>query len=129
MQTSLPKRDVIIINVAPRMTCRRLKSGAFLPTREKHTLTICIYYFLPHSYIPLAHISRSLAMAAERREIIETDDSGNITATYVQTAWSKASLGRVDVIYPRETKAVWQRVLDVFLPAGYPHSVTSDYLE
>jgi hypothetical protein len=71
----------------------------------------------------------SLAMAAERREIIETDESGNITATYVQTAWSKASLGRVDVIYPRETKAVWQRVLDVFLPAGYPHSVTSDYLE
>lgn len=70
-----------------------------------------------------------LAMAAERREIVETDEAGNITATYVQTAWSKSSLGRVDVIYPRETKAVWQRVLDVFLPAGYPHSVTSDYLE
>lgn len=68
-------------------------------------------------------------MTAQRCKIVETDEAGNITATYVQTAQSKELLARVDVIYPRETRPIWQRVLDIFLPAGYPHSVTSDYLE
>jgi hypothetical protein len=101
------------------------ESGAFQHERSMHQQ----FAYIISSLTCTSHLLISLAMAAERREIIETDDSGNITATYVQTAWSKASLGRVDVIYPQETKAVWQRVLDVFLPAGYPHSVTSDYLE
>lgn len=26
-------------------------------------------------------------------------------------------------------KALWQQCIDIFLPAGYPHSVTDDYLE
>lgn len=30
---------------------------------------------------------------------------------------------------PKRTKSPCQRALDVFLPAGYPHSVTDDYLE
>jgi hypothetical protein len=68
-------------------------------------------------------------MAPQWCEIVESDEAGNITATYVQTAGSKESLGRVDVIQPRETKLLWQKVLDIFLPSGYPHSVTDDYLE
>lgn len=68
-------------------------------------------------------------MAAQRCEVVETDEAGNVTATYVQTAGSKESLARVDVVQPQETKVLWQKVLDIFLPSGYPHSVTDDYLE
>jgi hypothetical protein len=68
-------------------------------------------------------------MAAQRFEVVETDEAGNVTATYVQTVRSKESLGRVDVIKPQDTKALWQKMLDIFLPSGYPHSVTDDYLE
>lgn len=35
----------------------------------------------------------------------------------------------MDVILPERTKSYWQQLLDVFLPAGYPQSVTEDYLE
>lgn len=68
-------------------------------------------------------------MAAQRYEVVETDEAGNVTATYVQTAGSKENTGRVDVIKPQDTKAFWQKTLDIFLPSGYPHSVTDDYLE
>lgn len=68
-------------------------------------------------------------MAAYQCEVIETDEAGNVTATYVQTVGSNESLGRVDVIQPKDTKALWQKTLDIFLPSGYPHSVTDDYLE
>jgi hypothetical protein len=68
-------------------------------------------------------------MAAQRCEVVETDEAGNVTATYVQTAGSKEILGRVDVMKPQDTKALWQKTLDIFLPSGYPHSVTDDYLE
>jgi hypothetical protein len=68
-------------------------------------------------------------MAAQQCEIVETDEAGNVTATYVQTAGSKESLGRVDIIQPQDTKVLWQKTLDIFLPSGYPHSVTDDYLE
>ena len=30
---------------------------------------------------------------------------------------------------PRNPKSAVQRLVDVFMPAGYPHSVTEDYLE
>lgn len=30
---------------------------------------------------------------------------------------------------PEDAKSFPQRLLDVFLPAGYPHSVTEDYLQ
>lgn len=68
-------------------------------------------------------------MAAYQCEAVETDEAGNVTATYVQTVGSNESLGRVDVIQPKDTKALWQKTLDIFLPSGYPHSVTDDYLE
>lgn len=68
-------------------------------------------------------------MTAQNCEVVETDEAGNVTATYVQTAWSKESLGRVDVIKTQDTRALWQKVLDVFLPSGYPNSVADDYLE
>jgi hypothetical protein len=68
-------------------------------------------------------------MAAHQCEVVETDEAGNVTATYVQTAGLKESLSRVDVIQPKDTKVLWQKTLDIFLPSGYPHSVTDDYLE
>ena len=68
-------------------------------------------------------------MATQRCEVVETDEAGNVTATYVQTAGSKESLSRVDVIQPQDTKVLWQKTLDIFFPSGYPHSVTDDYLE
>jgi hypothetical protein len=30
---------------------------------------------------------------------------------------------------PRETKSYAQKVLDVFLPVGYPQSVSEDYIQ
>ncbi|KAF2166850.1 hypothetical protein M409DRAFT_22903 [Zasmidium cellare ATCC 36951] len=59
--------------------------------------------------------------------ITEFDEAGNVTATYVQS--EGGSQGRVDVIPPSDSKSLWQKGLDVFLPVGYPHSVTHDYLE
>ncbi|KAL1635477.1 hypothetical protein SLS58_010234 [Diplodia intermedia] len=55
-------------------------------------------------------------------ELVEYDDAGNTTATYVETG------PRIDVILPDQQKSLLLRLLDVFLPAGYPHSVTEDYL-
>ena len=69
-------------------------------------------------------------MATSSLEIVETDDAGIVTATYVQSSTGVSTgASRVDVILPKESKSPWQKMLDIFLPAGYPHSVTSDYLE
>ncbi|KAF1849955.1 DUF647-domain-containing protein [Cucurbitaria berberidis CBS 394.84] len=57
-------------------------------------------------------------------EIVERDEAGNITTTYLASGGS-----RVDVIRPKETKSYVQQVLDVFLPAGFPQSVTEDYIQ
>lgn len=67
-------------------------------------------------------------MAEKRIKITEHDDAGNLVATYVQSANDEGKV-RVDTILPEVTKSPWQSLLDVFLPAGYPHSVTDDYLE
>lgn len=66
-----------------------------------------------------------------KMEITEYDESGNLTTTYVESRVSQQQAGgsRVDVILPERTKSYWQQLLDVFLPAGYPQSVTEDYLE
>lgn len=74
-------------------------------------------------------LERPAQMAAANYEIVETDEAGHITATYVQSGATKDASSRVDVILPAQSKSPWQKVLDVFLPAGYPQSVTSDYLE
>lgn len=68
-------------------------------------------------------------MAATQYEIVETDEAGAVTATYVQSSSMGGGNSRVDVILPDQSKSPWQKVLDVFLPAGYPHSVTGDYLQ
>ncbi|KAL1383262.1 vitamin B6 photo-protection and homoeostasis-domain-containing protein [Phyllosticta capitalensis] len=57
-------------------------------------------------------------------EVIEYDDAGNVITTYVESGDNN----RVDVILPEERKNVFQHTLDIFLPAGYPQSVTEDYL-
>ncbi|KAF2117712.1 vitamin B6 photo-protection and homoeostasis-domain-containing protein [Lophiotrema nucula] len=62
-------------------------------------------------------------------EIVERDEAGNIVASYVESRSEKReSSSRVDVILPKETKSYSQQLLDVFLPAGYPSSVTEDYI-
>ncbi|KAK5114972.1 hypothetical protein LTR85_010010 [Meristemomyces frigidus] len=68
-------------------------------------------------------------MADKRFEITEHDDAGNITATYVSSPTNTKGTSRVDIILPEKIKSPWQRLLDVFLPAGFPHSVTDDYVQ
>ncbi|KAI5379889.1 hypothetical protein J4E82_001434 [Alternaria postmessia] len=57
-------------------------------------------------------------------EIAERDEAGNLVLEYLAEAHGT----RVDVIYPKEAKSYAQRLLGVFLPAGYPQSVTEDYI-
>ncbi|KAF7571437.1 hypothetical protein PtrM4_089370 [Pyrenophora tritici-repentis] len=66
-------------------------------------------------------------------EIIEKDEAGNVTATYVRDdAVGKKGAGaggeRVDVIVPQASKNYAHQLLDVFLPTGFPASVTDDYI-
>ncbi|KAI4098883.1 MAG: hypothetical protein L6R37_006246 [Teloschistes peruensis] len=56
-------------------------------------------------------------------EIRERDEAGNLTATYIGSSTDQGK-NRLDII----THNLWTRVLAVFLPAGYPHSVTEDYM-
>ncbi|KAL8636840.1 MAG: hypothetical protein Q9228_005814 [Teloschistes exilis] len=60
-------------------------------------------------------------------EIHERDEAGNLTATYIGSSTDQGK-NRLDIIYPTQTHNLWTRVLAVFLPAGYPHSVTEDYM-
>jgi len=68
-------------------------------------------------------------MSEKKIEIVERDEAGNIATIYVQSTSANGDLIRVDVVLPEKTKTVGQRLLEVFLPAGYPHSVTSDYTQ
>ncbi|EYE99468.1 RUS1 family protein [Aspergillus ruber CBS 135680] len=81
-------------------------------------------------------------MASNNRNaitLVETDEVNHPTATYVYTKSQKqsrngAQTGRIDHIPPTTAPSSWSRAKlmsflgDVFLPAGYPHSVTDDYL-
>ncbi|KAF4168736.1 hypothetical protein CNMCM6936_001156 [Aspergillus lentulus] len=75
----------------------------------------------------------------------EVDETNNPTATYVYSETqehpnnphekSLSKRGRVDVMHPSSTPpSTWSLMtfvnllVDVFLPSGYPHSVTDDYL-
>ncbi|KAF1921931.1 vitamin B6 photo-protection and homoeostasis-domain-containing protein [Ampelomyces quisqualis] len=51
-------------------------------------------------------------------EIVERDEAGMVAKMYVAAGEGR----RVDVIVPQRTKSYVQRVVDVFLPAGYPGS-------
>ncbi|KXT17603.1 hypothetical protein AC579_10133 [Pseudocercospora musae] len=72
-------------------------------------------------------------MAAQSLRITEYDEADTVTATYVQSQGKSQGLSRVDVIPPKDLKSLadtaWNRAVDVFLPVGYPHSVSDDYLE
>ncbi|CAI6338579.1 unnamed protein product [Periconia digitata] len=61
-------------------------------------------------------------------ELVERDDAGNVTSTYIEST-SSESKSRVDIVLPAESKGRVQRLMDVFLPAGYPQSVTEDYIQ
>ncbi|OBR13480.1 Duf647 domain-containing protein [Colletotrichum higginsianum IMI 349063] len=65
--------------------------------------------------------SRSASLA-----IAEYDKAGNLKAKYVESA-SRIGPSRVDVLLPFKRKKPWLRLLEIFLPDGYPHSVTEDY--
>ncbi|KAL5120508.1 hypothetical protein ACEQ8H_001526 [Pleosporales sp. CAS-2024a] len=56
-------------------------------------------------------------------EIVERDEAGSLTTTYIVSGG-----GRIDVMKPEQRKSYAQLVLDVFLPAGYPQSVSEDYI-
>jgi hypothetical protein len=59
-------------------------------------------------------------------EVGEYDKAGSLKATYVESG-NGTSASRVDRILPIERRRLWRRLLNVFLPDGYPHSVTDDY--
>ncbi|KXT03658.1 hypothetical protein AC578_5179 [Pseudocercospora eumusae] len=65
--------------------------------------------------------------------ITEYDEADTVTGTYVQSEGKSQGLSRVDVIPPQDLKSLsqtaWNRAVDVFLPVGFPHSVSEDYLE
>ena len=56
-------------------------------------------------------------------EIKETDEVGRPTATYLVSSASS----RVDIVPSTNQLSLAQRLLAIFLPAGYPHTVSSDY--
>ncbi|CAI7614749.1 unnamed protein product [Penicillium glandicola] len=83
-----------------------------------------------------SHISET-----NRLTFRETDEAGNPTASYIYSrdvassiTSSKTPAGRVDVIsYSSSTsswsaKPLFSSLSDVFLPSGYPQSVSDDYL-
>ncbi len=79
-------------------------------------------------------------------EITETDQANNLVATYITSPFGE-NASRVDVVVrdqfvglyqepalissqiPQNSTSYARSILNAFLPAGYPHSVTSDYLE
>jgi hypothetical protein len=87
-------------------------------------------------------MATSMPPQSPRLELEERDQAGQIVARYI------ASNGRVDVIVrlielpisrehrlirllqePENSKGYTKTLLSAFLPAGYPQSVTEDYLE
>ncbi|KAL2073199.1 hypothetical protein VTL71DRAFT_10523 [Oculimacula yallundae] len=61
-------------------------------------------------------------------EIEEIDQASNVVATYIKSASGEKG-ERIDIVIPKNVNSYAKSVLNAFLPAGYPHSVTSDYLE
>ncbi|EMD60120.1 hypothetical protein COCSADRAFT_151456 [Bipolaris sorokiniana ND90Pr] len=71
-------------------------------------------------------------------QMSEQDEAGKVVRTYVLSS-SSSAVGehgkhgegkRVDVIVPKQAhKSVLQYIIDVFLPSGFPQSVTEDYIE
>ncbi|KUM60307.1 hypothetical protein ACN42_g6832 [Penicillium freii] len=83
----------------------------------------------------------SLVSETNRLTFRETDEAGNPTATYIYSGdvassitVSKTPPGRVDVISSSSSTSSWSikplfsSLGDIFLPSGYPQSVSDDYL-
>ncbi|KAJ5678669.1 hypothetical protein N7462_006913 [Penicillium macrosclerotiorum] len=77
------------------------------------------------------------AKAENRLTFQEIDNAGHPAVTYVyseQDAYSKQTVGRVDILNPPSSALSWSTkplinyLSDVFLPTGYPQSVSDDYL-
>ncbi|KAE9965889.1 hypothetical protein EG328_009313 [Venturia inaequalis] len=72
-------------------------------------------------------------MSEPRFDMEEYDEAGDLVASYIQSfsKRSETEVARVDVVVPSTSNpiSVWNMCIDVFLPAGYPHSVTDDYLK
>ena len=64
---------------------------------------------------------RDVGEIIELREVNNTDEE---TAVYL----GSEDGNRVDITKSPKTTTVWQDILNVFLPAGYPHSVSKDYV-
>lgn len=60
-------------------------------------------------------------------EITEVDEVGRITATYISSFEHGPKGHRIDLLPAENRLPLSQRLLSVFLPSGYPHSVTADY--
>ncbi|KAL1304812.1 hypothetical protein AAFC00_003740 [Neodothiora populina] len=61
--------------------------------------------------------------------ITQANEVGKVIATYVESPTTAKGDARIDVIPSEQPKGLWKQLLEVFLPTGYPHSVTEDYLE
>ncbi|KAJ0304422.1 hypothetical protein COL516b_005776 [Colletotrichum fioriniae] len=60
--------------------------------------------------------------------LAEYDKAGALKTKYIESAPTAGS-SRVDLTLPPRRKKPWQELLEIFLPDGYPHSVTDDYAE
>ncbi|KAL2041213.1 hypothetical protein N7G274_006158 [Stereocaulon virgatum] len=56
--------------------------------------------------------------------IVETDEAGHVTATYICSDRGR----RIDLLKPERKIGLWTQILSIFLPTGYPSSVTDDYM-
>jgi hypothetical protein len=61
------------------------------------------------------------------QRIFETDEVGRPTATYVSSPANGKPADRVDVLPASQSPPLGERLLSVFLPTGYPHTVSADY--
>jgi Vitamin B6 photo-protection and homoeostasis len=59
-------------------------------------------------------------------EIRETDEVGRPTATYLVSS-TEDNASRVDIVPATNNLPLSQRLLTIFLPNGYPHTVSPDY--
>ncbi|KAK7452991.1 hypothetical protein CaCOL14_005161 [Colletotrichum acutatum] len=60
--------------------------------------------------------------------LAEYDKAGALKTKYIESAPTAGS-SKVDLTLPPRRKKPWQELLEIFLPDGYPHSVTDDYAE
>ncbi|KXH28045.1 hypothetical protein CNYM01_03645 [Colletotrichum nymphaeae SA-01] len=60
--------------------------------------------------------------------LAEYDKAGALKTKYIESAPTAGS-SRVELTLPPKRKKPWQELLEIFLPDGYPHSVTDDYAE